>query len=171
MRAFVKYFAFGRCCMCTFHLSRTYRLPSEKIEYKGLLYSLLAFARKIRAKNSDCIRNKIQNAFFISVSIVYKSFILEKNHTINTKICNFTLCYVSGAPPGRSQVWMQAPQPPPNCPPGLEYLTQIDQLLIKQEVELLEGMSRSQSFQPSRYHTRKKFKLEPYILLYSFYRI
>ena len=61
---------------------------------------------------------------------------------------------------------MQAPQPPPNCPPGLEYLTQIDQLLIKQEVELLEGMSRSQSFQP-----RRKFKLEPYILLYSFYRI
>lgn len=66
---------------------------------------------------------------------------------------------------------MQAPQPPPNCPPGLEYLTQIDQLLIKQEVELLEGMSRSQSFQPSRYHTPRKFKLEPYILLYSFYRI
>ena len=28
----------------------------------------------------------------------------------------------------------------PDCPPGLEYLTQIDQLLIKQQVELLEGI-------------------------------
>lgn len=35
--------------------------------------------------------------------------------------------------------WMPAPQAPANCPPGLEYLTQIDQLLVKQQVELLEG--------------------------------
>lgn len=34
---------------------------------------------------------------------------------------------------------MQAPPVPENCPPGLEYLTQTDQLLIKQQVELLEG--------------------------------
>ena len=27
----------------------------------------------------------------------------------------------------------------PNCPPGLEYLTQIDQLLVKQKRELLEA--------------------------------
>ena len=39
-------------------------------------------------------------------------------------------------------VWMQ---PPPEaeagsgCPPGLEYLTQIDQLIVAQQMELVEG--------------------------------
>nr|XP_008264524.1 phospholipid scramblase 1 isoform X1 [Oryctolagus cuniculus] len=37
--------------------------------------------------------------------------------------------------------WMPAPLVPLNCPPGLEYLTQIDQLLIHQQVELLEVLT------------------------------
>lgn len=37
--------------------------------------------------------------------------------------------------------WMAAPtQTVPGCPPGLEYLTQVDQLLVNQQVELLESM-------------------------------
>uniref|UniRef100_A0A4X1T4A4 Phospholipid scramblase n=1 Tax=Sus scrofa TaxID=9823 RepID=A0A4X1T4A4_PIG len=45
----------------------------------------------------------------------------------------------SGAPAGIP--WMPAPPPPANCPPGLEYLTQIDQLLIHQQIELLEVLT------------------------------
>ena len=37
------------------------------------------------------------------------------------------------------QQWMAKPQGIPGCPPGLEYLAQVDQLLVKQQVELLEG--------------------------------
>ncbi|XP_021366592.1 phospholipid scramblase 2-like isoform X3 [Mizuhopecten yessoensis] len=42
--------------------------------------------------------------------------------------------------PGQPQVvqWMSRPEAIPGCPPGLEYLTQIDQLLIKQQIEILE---------------------------------
>lgn len=41
--------------------------------------------------------------------------------------------------------WMPAPVGVPVCPPGLEYLTMIDQLIIHQKVELLEGMKMSSS--------------------------
>ena len=35
---------------------------------------------------------------------------------------------------------MPVTQPPPTgCPPGLEYLSVIDQLIVKQQIELLEG--------------------------------
>nr|XP_044992439.1 phospholipid scramblase 1 isoform X2 [Jaculus jaculus]XP_044992440.1 phospholipid scramblase 1 isoform X2 [Jaculus jaculus] len=40
-----------------------------------------------------------------------------------------------------STPWMPAPPPLPNCPPGLEYLTQIDQVLVDQQVELLEVLT------------------------------
>uniref|UniRef100_A0A182NLZ8 Phospholipid scramblase n=1 Tax=Anopheles dirus TaxID=7168 RepID=A0A182NLZ8_9DIPT len=44
---------------------------------------------------------------------------------------------------GQQQVtgWMPMPQGIPNCPPGLEYLTAVDQLLVHQEVELLEAFT------------------------------
>lgn len=45
--------------------------------------------------------------------------------------------FVPGGPP--AQQWMARPEPIPGCPPGLEYLTQIDQLLVQQQIELLEG--------------------------------
>ena len=43
-------------------------------------------------------------------------------------------------PPNAPGVYQpQAGGVPANCPPGLEYLTQVDQLLVQQQVELLEG--------------------------------
>ena len=36
--------------------------------------------------------------------------------------------------------WMPAPQAPMGCPPGLEYLSAIDQVLVQQQIELLEGI-------------------------------
>ncbi|XP_059820680.1 phospholipid scramblase 2-like [Hypanus sabinus] len=36
--------------------------------------------------------------------------------------------------------WMQAPTPIPNCPPGLENLTLIDQILVHQVTELIEAL-------------------------------
>jgi len=41
------------------------------------------------------------------------------------------------------QMWAPPPgvQAPANCPPGLEYLLHVDQLLVKQQVELLEAFT------------------------------
>lgn len=35
--------------------------------------------------------------------------------------------------------WMPNLQRPKNCPPGLEYLSAIDKLLVHQKVDLVEG--------------------------------
>ncbi|XP_078483076.1 phospholipid scramblase 1-like [Ciona intestinalis] len=37
--------------------------------------------------------------------------------------------------------WMEMPASVPGCPPGLEYLTQLDQVLIQQQVEIFEAMT------------------------------
>ena len=40
------------------------------------------------------------------------------------------------------EMMMMAPQNVPvGCPPGLQYLTMVDQLLVKQKVELLEAVT------------------------------
>uniref|UniRef100_A0A8I6A3V8 Phospholipid scramblase n=2 Tax=Rattus norvegicus TaxID=10116 RepID=A0A8I6A3V8_RAT len=48
--------------------------------------------------------------------------------------------------------WMPAPPPLLNCPPGLEYLNQIDQILIHQQVELLEVLTG--------FETNNKFEIK-----------
>ncbi|XP_029206518.1 phospholipid scramblase 2-like [Acropora muricata] len=42
-------------------------------------------------------------------------------------------------------IWMPAPQAPLGCPPGLEYLTTIDQVVVQQQIELLEAFTGFES--------------------------
>jgi hypothetical protein len=44
----------------------------------------------------------------------------------------------------QNQGFVQMPPPIPNCPPGLEYLASIDQMIIKQKKELFESKIRSE---------------------------
>ncbi|KAG7157663.1 Phospholipid scramblase 2-like 2, partial [Homarus americanus] len=53
--------------------------------------------------------------------------------------------------PGGQGGWMPTPAVT-NCPPGLEYLTQVDQLLVKQKVELLEAFTG--------FETSNKYKIQ-----------
>ena len=55
-----------------------------------------------------------------------------------TNNCLFLLFFISTFIVGD---WMSIPAGIPNCPRGLEYLTSIDQLLVKQKVELLEAFT------------------------------
>lgn len=51
-------------------------------------------------------------------------------------VCWYPDIHTAGSQPN----WMAPPQQTVSgCPPGLEYLTQIDQLLVNQQVELFEG--------------------------------
>lgn len=47
---------------------------------------------------------------------------------------------MAGIPGGNAApvVWMPKPAQASGCPPGLEYLTQIDQILVKQQIDIME---------------------------------
>ena len=49
---------------------------------------------------------------------------------------------MAAGPGGRPPVqWMQLSSPVPNCPPGLEYLAMVDQVLVHQLVEVFEVLT------------------------------
>ncbi|KAK7485425.1 hypothetical protein BaRGS_00023373 [Batillaria attramentaria] len=62
---------------------------------------------------------------------------------------------VAGQPqpgqPGQQMGWMQPPPPPPGCPPGMEYLCHLDQILVKQETSMMEILTG--------WEVKNKFKL------------
>lgn len=53
--------------------------------------------------------------------------------------------------PGGGVSWMTAPSASPDCPAGLEYLLEVDQLLVKQQVEMLEAFTG--------FETNNKYKI------------
>ena len=63
-------------------------------------------------------------------------------------------------PSGQAQqiVWAPPPQlqAPPNCPPGLEYLLQVDQLVIKQQIEFFEAFTGFET--ANKYKVKHKIK-------------
>ena len=60
-----------------------------------------------------------------------------------------------GMPMQQQAAWAPPPQMerPSNCPPGLEYLLHVDQLLVKQQVELFEAFTG--------FETSNKYKVIP----------
>lgn len=61
---------------------------------------------------------------------------------------------------------MPAPAAVPDCPPGLEYLTLVDQLLVKQKVELLEAFT---GFETNNKYTIKNALGQNVIEFFFFY--
>lgn len=60
------------------------------------------------------------------------------HHPLGPQPYNYTQQPIVQQPNALPTNWMGMPQTNAVCPPGLEYLTQIDKLLVKQKVELLE---------------------------------
>lgn len=70
----------------------------------------------------------------------YKNFLLVKVYLLIFSVQPYQPGMPAGPGGPMGPGWMAMPHaPPPNCPPGLEYLSQIDQLLVKQKTEILEG--------------------------------
>jgi len=65
---------------------------------------------------------------------------LHSLHLCANCVCMCVVCAV-GQPMQMQPVvqWMAPPAPVPGIPPGLEYLTQIDQLLVHQQIEIMES--------------------------------
>ncbi|XP_020836598.1 phospholipid scramblase 4 [Phascolarctos cinereus] len=84
--------------------------------------------------------------------------------------------YQSGGPPAVYQPginvnpiqppqipWMPGPPPPPNCPPGLEYLSQLDKILVHQQFQILDLITGFES--NNRYEVKNNMGQMVYMVL------
>ncbi|GFO08213.1 hypothetical protein PoB_003471800 [Plakobranchus ocellatus] len=66
--------------------------------------------------------------------------------------------YVQGHVGPPPEVWMPAVQAIPDCPAGLEYLTKLDQVLVKQKTHMLEESILNASKFPINYNNHTIFE-------------
>ncbi|XP_072474332.1 phospholipid scramblase 4-like isoform X2 [Notamacropus eugenii] len=59
--------------------------------------------------------------------------------------------------------WMPGLPPLPNCPPGLEYLSQLDKILVHQQIEILELITQFES--NNRYEVKNSLGQMVYMVL------
>lgn len=78
------------------------------------------------------------------------------------------LLFIKFKPCNLTDGWMPIPQAiPQNCPNGLQYLSTINQLLVKQQVEVLEGKKSNTIISIYFLGSRSRIKQENY----RFYKI
>jgi len=77
-------------------------------------------------------------------------------------MCRYYGVYIVGQPmpmqPMQPVVqWMAPPAAVPGIAPGLEYLTQVDQLLVHQQIEIMESKCRSVGNNRHAFNSRLNF--------------
>uniref|UniRef100_A0A1A9W564 Phospholipid scramblase n=1 Tax=Glossina brevipalpis TaxID=37001 RepID=A0A1A9W564_9MUSC len=114
-------------------LRLVWNILHEKCEY---LYRKSQFLKNaINRESNKPLAKQFRKSLRLNKSAKkkgYKYFLSDEDKRVNVILCELEISVSD---------WMIMPAGIPNCPRGLEYLTTVDQLLVKQKVELLEALT------------------------------